>query len=165
VLNLDIKDVPPQRYVEIIRRMNAQAFVMLTVHRPEQAMYYLKELPEISFSAHVLSEEAFEAYNRADFPWEQCIAYIGPKAGNHIHTLYDRLHERGVSCMISAASSYDHLPDQERRKQAYRDVLDDGADILESDFPLEAGSVAQIWTPPRSKRFKYFDVMTYHLKN
>ena len=51
--------------------------------------------------------------------------------------MFDRLHDKGVMCMISAAPVYDKLPTVEERAEAYRDIFKQGADILESDLPVE----------------------------
>ncbi len=39
--------------------------------------------------------------------------------------------------MISAAPVYDKLVTEEQRAQAYREIFKSGADILESDLPVE----------------------------
>jgi len=159
ILNLDIKDVPPEMYVALIKRMKAEAFVMLTVHNPEQAMFYYREIPSITFSAHVLTKEAFEAYDKAGFPWKQSIAYVGSRIKPEVKELYDLIHSRGATCMISAAPSYDKLSDAAERRQAYMDVFNDGADILESDLPIEVGEAVKSLMPAKSKKQKYFGTL------
>ena len=158
ILNLDIKDVPPEMYVAIIKRMKADAFVMLTVHNPEQAMYYFREIPSISFSAHVLTKEAIEAYDKAGFPWKQCLAYIGSRVKPENQELYELIHSRGATCMISSAPSYDKLQNAAERKQAYMKVFNDGADILESDLPIEVGEAIKSLIPEKPKKKKYFGI-------
>ena len=155
ILNLDIKDVPPERYVALIKRMKAEAFVMLTVHNPEQAMYYYGEIPSVTFSAHVLTKEAFEAYDKAGFPWKQSLAYVGPQIKPEGQELYRLIHARGATCMISAAPSYDKLKEATERQQAYREVFNDGADVLESDLPIEVGKAIQSLKPTKSKKKKF----------
>src|SRR5690625_6760011 len=51
IINLDRKDVPLEMTAEIIRKMDAEAHVMVTVHSAEQARFYLDRLPNIMFSA------------------------------------------------------------------------------------------------------------------
>jgi glycerophosphoryl diester phosphodiesterase len=156
ILNLDIKDVPPAMYVALIKRLKAESFVMLTVHNPEQAMYYYKAMPSVTFSAHVLTKESFEAYDKSGFPWKQCIAYIGPTVKPENQELIRLIHARGATCMISAAPSYDKLPDREERAKAYKIVFDSGADILESDLPIEVGEVVKLLIPATSKKKKFY---------
>ena len=155
ILNLDNKGVPPEMYVAIIKRMKAEAFVMLTVHNPEEAMYYFNEMPSITFSAHVLTKEAFEAYDQAGFPWKQTIAYIGPNIKPENQELYRLIHSQGATCMISAAPTYDKLQNIDERRQSYIDVFNDGADILESDFPIDVADAVQSLMPAKSKKKKF----------
>jgi glycerophosphoryl diester phosphodiesterase len=53
--------------------------------------------------------------------------------------MYELLHARGVRCMISAAPVYDKLPTVQERASAYRKIIAGGADVLESDYPVEVG--------------------------
>ena len=46
-------------------------------------------------------------------------------------------------CMISAAPTYDKLSTKEERAKAYRAVYADGANILESDLPIEVSKAIQ----------------------
>ncbi len=160
ILNLDKKDVPPEMTVALIQRMKAEAFVMITVHSPEQAMFYYKRIPSITFSAHVLTKEVFEAYDKAGFPWKQSLAYVGPRINLEVKELYDLIHSRGATCMISAAPSYDKLKTVAERKQAYIEVFTDGADILESDLPIEVSEAIKSLMPAKSKKKNFFGKMT-----
>lgn len=138
VLNLDKKDVPFQMIADLIKRTNSNAFVMLTVHSPEEARFYLEQDPKAMFSAHIKDEKTFKAYKDAGIPFKQMIAYIGPKVGEQNEVMYKLLHAEDVMCMISAASTYDKLSTVEERFEGYKSVLLDGASILESDNPIEA---------------------------
>lgn len=137
ILNLDIKDVPMEMTASLIKELNAEAFVMLTVHSPEQALYYLDKNVQSMFSAHIKTVEEFHKYDKADIPWKQVMAYIGSTVRPENQILYDLLHAKGVKCMISSASSYDKLDTKEARAEAYRSIVLNGADVLESDFPIE----------------------------
>jgi len=141
ILNLDIKDVPFEMTADIIQKHKANAFVMLTVHSPEQAQFYLDKNPESMFSAHIKTPEEFEKYEKAGIPWKQVMAYIGPTIKPDNQLLYKLLHGKGVKCMISSASTYDKLENKEDRAKAYRAIVLDGADVIESDLPIEVSEV------------------------
>lgn len=140
ILNLDKKDVPPAMIADIIRRNNAGSFMLVTVHNAQQAKYYYDEDSSRMMSAFVKTEEAMKEYEAAGVPWTNMIAYIGSenKPGNK--TMYDLLHARGVRCMISAAPVYDKLIFLQERAEAYRNIFASGADILESDYPIEVAA-------------------------
>jgi glycerophosphoryl diester phosphodiesterase len=137
VLNLDKKDVPFSMITAIIRKHKADAFVMLTVHTAEQALYYYNDNKDRMFSAFVKTPQAMAEYEKAGIPWGQMIAYIGPDIKSENQEMYRLLHAKGVMCMISAAPTYDKLGSYDERATAYRAIIKDGASVLESDLPIE----------------------------
>lgn len=143
VLNLDKKDVPLAMTAEIIRKNNAGSFVMVTVHNAKQAKFYYDDDPQRMMSAFVKTEDALKEYEAAGVPWKNMIAYIGPENKPENKKMFDLLHERGVMCMISTAPIYDKLPTVEERAKAYQETFQQGADILESDLPVEVAEAIQ----------------------
>lgn len=138
ILNLDHKDVPLAMTAKLIRKHKAEAFVMLTVHSPKEARYYLDQNKASMFSAFVKNKNDFDEYQKEGIPFTQMIAYIGPTVKPENKELYHLLNARGTMCMISSASSYDKLKDVQERKKHYHAIAADGASILESDYPIEA---------------------------
>jgi glycerophosphoryl diester phosphodiesterase len=139
ILNLDKKDVPPAMIIALIRRLKASRFVMSTVHTAAQAKFYFDDDPERMMSAFVKTEAELKTYEAAGLPWKNMIAYIGSNDTSTNAHMYELLHARGVRCMISAAPVYDKLPTLQERAAAYRKIIAGGADVLESDYPVEVG--------------------------
>lgn len=137
VLNLDHKGVPFGMIFNIIKK-SGNPVVMLTIHTPEQAKFYLEKDSNSMFSVHILNKKSFDEYKAAHIPWNNMIAYIGPRLKEENRVLLQLLHEKGVMCMVSAAPSFDKLPEPVQRDEAYRLVFDEGVDILESDLPIQA---------------------------
>lgn len=137
ILNLDKKDVPLQMTADIIRKNNAGSFVMVTVHNAQQARFYCDADAQMMMSAFVKTTKALKEYEAAAVPWTDMIAYIGSENKPANKAMFDLLHARGVMCMISAAPVYDKLATAEERAESYRSIFADGADILESDYPVE----------------------------
>jgi glycerophosphoryl diester phosphodiesterase len=137
VINLDKKDVPLAMTAALIKRNHAEAHVMLTVHNAKEAKFYTDFDKNLTFSAFVLTQKALEEYEAAGIPWSHMIAYIGPKFTPENKELLNMLHDRGVKCMISAAPTYDKLTDSLARSKAYVEIIRSGADIIESDLPIE----------------------------
>jgi len=144
ILNLDKKDVPFEMTAAIIKEHKAEAFMMLTVHSPEEVRFYLDKNPNSMFSAHILTPEMFDRYDKAGIPWSQIMAYIGPNVKPENQKMYALLHSKGVKCMISAASTYDKLTTTNERAEAYRKIALDGADIIETDLPIEVSAALGI---------------------
>ena len=84
------------------------------------------------------------------------IAYIGPLVKPENQELYTLLNKKGTMCMISAASSYDKLPSPEERKTAYKSIVNDGASILETDYPIEAVEAIKNLIKMNTSKQKFF---------
>lgn len=144
LINLDVKDVPMEKKAAIVKQENAFSHVIFTVHSPEEARFFYNYDSRSMFSAFIKTKKAFYAYDEAGIPWENVLmAYVGPWSKSENKELYDLLHEKGIRVMVSAASSYDKLKDPQTRAKAYRKIIEDGADILESDRPIEAAAALQ----------------------
>src|SRR5690606_40052372 len=92
------------------------------------------------FAAFIRTLDEYKAYEEEGIPWSQIMAYVGPLSKPENKQLYDLLHERGVKVMISAAPSYDKLESSEERKAAYIKAIEEGADVIESDLPIDRKS-------------------------
>jgi glycerophosphoryl diester phosphodiesterase len=156
IVNLDHKDVPLAMTAALIKKHKADAFVMLTVHSAAEMSYYLSQNKNHTFSAFVRNMKEYEEYEKADVPFTQMIAYIGPLVKPENKELYALLDKKGTMCMISAASSYDKLKTVEERRAAYISIAKDGATILESDFPIEAAEAVKEFTQKGSPKQKFF---------
>ncbi|MCH5599787.1 glycerophosphodiester phosphodiesterase family protein [Niabella ginsengisoli] len=156
ILNLDKKDLPLAMTESIIENNNAGAFVMVTVHDAEQARFYYNKDKNRMMSAFVKTEKALKEYEDAGIPWTNMIAYIGPENKKENDVLLHLLHKRGVMCMISAAPTYDKLESAVERGAAYRQTFTMGADILESDLPVEAAAAIKSILPRRSPKSPFF---------
>ncbi|MET7256249.1 glycerophosphodiester phosphodiesterase family protein [Dyadobacter fermentans] len=156
VLNLDHKDVPLAMTAALIKKHKADAFVMLTVHSAAEMTYYLSQNKNHTFSAFIRNMKEYEDYEKANVPFTQMIAYIGPHVKPENKELYALLNKKGTMCMISAASSYDKLKTPEERKAAYLAIAKDGASILESDLPIEAAEAVKKYARKESVKQKFF---------
>jgi glycerophosphoryl diester phosphodiesterase len=156
ILNLDKKDVPLPMLAAKLREWSADSQVMLTVHNAEQARFYYNDNNQRMFSAFIKNKKELEEYEKAGIPWAQIMAYIGPTNSTESKEMCDLLHARGVMCMISAAPSYDKLPDATARQTAYREIIQAGTDVIESDRPIEAAAAIQPLIPLQSSKQRFF---------
>jgi glycerophosphoryl diester phosphodiesterase len=157
VLNLDKKDVPLAIIAKILRQCGNEA-VLVSVSNPKEARFYYDDNPERMMTAYINSKAVFEAYEKAGIPWKNIVAYIGPLNKSENRTLYQLLHDEGVMCMISAASSYDRLREPGRRAANYRDAFSKGADILETDYPIAVAEAIRSLVPKTSIQQKYISI-------
>ncbi|MEN6453134.1 MAG: glycerophosphodiester phosphodiesterase family protein, partial [Prolixibacteraceae bacterium] len=119
IVNLDKKDVPMDMIAELIKKMDAEDHVMLTVHTGAQARYYYDRLPGVQFSAFCRTMKEYEDMKISGVPWNRMIAYVGPSINPENEKIVEMLHADGVRCMISVAPTHDKLATPEEREAAY----------------------------------------------
>ncbi|GAA0525124.1 glycerophosphodiester phosphodiesterase family protein [Chitinophaga japonensis] len=156
VLILDKKDVPFEMTAKIIRDHHAEGHIMVTVHNAGEAKFYHDRNPEIVFEAFVKTPKALQEYEALGIPWTHIMAYVGPHNKPELQPLYEQLHQRGVMCMISAAPTYDKLPDAAERAAAYQAIIRDGASLIEADRSIEAAEAIQSLVPSGSSKQRFF---------
>lgn len=144
IINLDKKDVPMEMIVDLIRRLHAEDYVMVTVHSGAQARYYYDRIPDIMLSAFSRTMEEYEDLATSGVPWHNMIAYVGQTINPGNKRIVDSLHANGVRCMISLAPTADKLNSSFERQQAYLEEIKKQPDIIESDFPVEIWKVLQL---------------------
>ena len=111
------------------------------------------------FEAFVKTKEAVQDYEDNGIPWNHIMAYVGPKITPEVREVIDMLHERGVMCMISTAPSDDKLSTPESRAEAYRMIIRQGVDIIESDRPIEVAEAISSLIPVSSSKGKFFSTL------
>ena len=136
VVNLDVY-TPEEVLGAFLAEMGFPPHVMLTIHTPEQAEYYRGLSSETMFSIHIKNIEQLEAFEKTNIDWRNVMAYVGPEMLPENEKLYERLHAKGVRCMISLAPTDDRLATQEERAAAYGKDRELPPDVIESDYPIE----------------------------
>jgi len=137
VLVLDKKDVPLRMIADIIRKYDANNYVINMVRSPEDARFYFEDNRQRMFSISMRSPDDIDAYRRIGIPFNQMFACIGTTIREENKVLYSILHLHGVRCLIATATTYDKLDSEEQKAQAYRNIIEDGVSIIESNFPVE----------------------------
>lgn len=137
VINLDKKDVPLEMIVELIKKYNAETYVMLTVHTGAQARYYYDRFPNIMMSVFARTDKEYEDIAISGVPWANMIAYVGHTISEKNQHIVEKLRSHGVRCMISTAPTHDKLKSAAERAILYKEEIAKQPDIIESDIPSE----------------------------
>lgn len=144
VVNLDKKDVPLQMIADLIKKEKAEKYVMLTVHTGAQARFYHDRLPGVMLSVFARNDAEYEDIAISGVPWENMIAYVGQRIDDSNKHIVEKLHAKGVRCMVSFAPTHDKLNSTEQRMSAYIKEVENSAyrpDIIESDYPIDVWNI------------------------
>lgn len=130
ILMLDRKDVPLEMLSKKIREWKAENRVMVSAYTVEEAKYHYSQNKNIMLEAFMLKPEVIDQYSASGIPWENMVAYVSqPKKKD----FYERLHSKGVSCMVFSASVIEKSEAKDKRVNAYRDIVKGGGDIILSN--------------------------------
>jgi glycerophosphoryl diester phosphodiesterase len=157
ILNLDIKDAPAAQRLSVVRQHDAFGTVLFTVHDADQAKFFYHSDRRSLLACAIFTVEQMKTYEAAGIPWGNiAIGYVGTKSLSENKPLYDALHEKGIMVMVSTAPTDDKLPTAPQRSLAYRKVIEGGADILETDRPIEAAKAVEGLYPKESSRYRFW---------
>lgn len=144
IINLDKKDVPLEMMVDIIKKNKIQKYVMLTTYTGAQARYYHDNLPGVMLSVYARNDAEYEDIAISGVPWDNVIAYVGQRIDDSNRHIVEKLHAKGVRCMVSFASTHDRLGSTEQRMAAYIKEVENSVyrpDIIESGFPIDVWNI------------------------
>lgn len=163
ILVLDQKDVPFAVRVRKIEEHKAGACAMLIVpnFKDVQACHALNS--NLLMEVMIPNREKFAQFDKLSVPWRNVVAFVG-----HIPpedtTLYEQIHAKGANCMIGTSRNLDRqflrgqVTDMKQLEPGYRAFLQRGADLIETDIPIDLGPMLYGSSPvPLSVR-KYFRV-------
>jgi glycerophosphoryl diester phosphodiesterase len=112
--------------------------IMLSVRSLDEAMYYWNNgIRNVMFCCEISSREMYDAYDACPIPWDYIMAYIRLSVDPELQEVYDLLHAKGVSTMISITGSSDKIKNARDRKVAYLRELVSEPDLIETDYPSE----------------------------
>ncbi len=134
---LDKKNVPLHLTANIIREKNAESFTIPLVRSVEEASFYYEDNNARMFSISLRSTQEFQNYLDLGISPSQMFIAAGTTIKNERQELYDTISEYKVRYLIASASSYDKLETQSKRAEAYRNIIRNGASMIESNYPIE----------------------------
>lgn len=146
VLVLDQKDVPLATRVAKVAQHDAESYAMLIVgnFKDVQACHAMNA--EIMMEVMIPSHEKVRAFAASGVPWQNVIAFLGHNPPSD-RTLYAAVHQHGSSTMIGTSRNLDRqfsaraVAASPSLRRDYQELLQRGADLIETDLPRELGSL------------------------
>lgn len=144
ILILDQKDVPVAARVKKIEEHKAEAYAMLIVYNFKDARSCYAMNPNIMLEVMIPSHAQFAEFERTGVPWRNVVAFVGHTPPDDA-TLYERIHGKGTSCLVGSSRNLDRriisgqATDIKLLERDYRDLLQRGADLIETDIPVQVG--------------------------
>ena len=136
IFTLDIKrNVPYQLVIDAVRKAKAEAYVVIITYSANQAAVVHNLAPDLMISASIKKVEDLVRLNDLDIPDTRLVAFIGTTQADK--ALTDLLHQHGILCILGTMGNLDRQAKQ-RGEQVYAEYIENGADILSTDRPIQA---------------------------
>ena len=154
ILTLDIKrSVPYALVVDLISKMNAEQYALIITYNDRAARKIYSLNPNILLSVSIRNQEEFQRHLDSGVPTSNMIAFTGTREPSK--ELYQTLHTTGIPCILGTLGNLDKSA-QSRGDQLYQKFIQNGADILATDRPIEAANAIKALIPEGSVYQPFF---------
>ncbi len=154
LLTVDIKrSVPYEKIVEEVRETKSETHAALITYSFEAAKKLNRMAPELMLSVTIRNEEEIQRLEEAGIPWNRVIAFTG--VAERTPEFNRALHDKGVFTILGVLGNLDKSA-AARGDELYATFVQNGADILATDRPIEAAKAIQTLAPKTSSKAKYF---------
>jgi glycerophosphoryl diester phosphodiesterase len=136
LFTLDVKrGVPFSKVVDMIHRTDAASYAaVITYNAPDAGTVYRLD-PQLMISVSIRGQEDYDRLRAAGVPDQNMLAFVGTTEPDP--ALYQFLHTKGIACILGTLGNLDKQA-VARGDEQYRTFVQNGADILATDRPLEA---------------------------
>ncbi|MFC3881989.1 glycerophosphodiester phosphodiesterase family protein [Algoriphagus namhaensis] len=159
LLTVDIKrSVPFEKVVEEVRATESEAYAALISYTFPAAkkLHYLA--PELMLSVTIRNEEEISRFEETGIPWTRVIAFTG--VAERSPEFNRALHDKGVFTILGVLGNLDRSAIA-RGDEMYASFVQQGADILATDRPIEAAQAIKTLAPSNSSKAIYFSKNDY----
>jgi len=161
ILVLDQKDVPAEVRLKKVEEHRAGAYVVLIVYNFKDAKKCYELNRNIMMEVMILNIEKFHQFDETGIPWSNVIAFVGHTPPED-RELLRMIHEKGGCCMAGTSRNLDRELVANRTsgalsiEQQYRALLERGVDVIETDLPIEVGTLLYSESPIPVSRSRFF---------
>ena len=144
LLTVDVKrSVPFDAVISVIEEEQAVNQVVMITYTLGAAKKVHRLNPELMISVTVRNEDEFYRLQNSGIPLDRVVAFVGTSEPNS--DLYGLLHQEGVYCILGTLGNLDRRA-QARGDGIYKEFIENGADIIATDRPLEvADELSRYW--------------------
>lgn len=142
IYTLDVKNGVPYRWVvEAIQKAKAENYAAVITYTVPQAELVYRLDRRIMISVTIRNLDEYERLHAAGIPDNRMIAFVGTREPSA--DLYDFLHKKKIMTILGTLGNLDKMAEA-RGDHTYRKFVENGADILSTDRPMEAGRALRL---------------------
>jgi glycerophosphoryl diester phosphodiesterase len=160
LLVLDQKDVPMKVRVQKVVENHAENAAIIMAYNFADAKIGYSLNKNIVMEVMFNTVEKVKEFDATGVPWKNVVVFVSHSLPIK-REVFDEIHKRGAMCMIGTSRNFDRdfttgKSDQKVLFENYDQVLAAGADIIEADLGIEAGTALKKYQNPKSSKFKFF---------
>lgn len=161
VLILDQKDVPVEARIKKIAEHKAEAYAMVIAYNFKDAQAGYKLNTNVMFEVMIPNAAKAAEFEKLGVPWGNVVAFVSHSAPEDAG-IFALVHQKGARCLLGTSRNLDrqYLAKPEAGlqplKKDYRALLEQGADILETDIPAALGEMLYGGRPVPEGKKRFF---------
>jgi glycerophosphoryl diester phosphodiesterase len=161
IVILDKKNVPVAACVKKIEEHQAEAYAMVMAYSVQDIQMCHTLNKDIMMEVMLGDRNRFRNFGETGVPWSSVVAFVG-------HTppqdkgLLEMIHAKGACCMAGTSRNLDRELYAGRAagavpiEQDYRTLLKGGVDLIETDLPIQLGSLLYAQPAIPLSKSRYF---------
>lgn len=154
MFTVDVKSVSDLDDVaDMIISKNAEPFAALITYSLDVAESIHQKYPSLFLSVTLRNAEELERLQNRNIDLRKVVAFTGTSARDELFN--NTLHELGIYTILGTMGNLDNSA-MVRGQDVYVDLINGGADILSTDFPVEAYNAFKELIPEESSKSKFF---------
>jgi len=145
ILILDRKDVPLKERVRMITEHKAESYVMVMAYTLDEIKECHRLNPDIMMEVFIPDAKQVSNFETNDIPWSNVVGFVSHNLITDTG-IFDLIHGKGVKCIVGSSRNHDisfkkgQIKDPGELAEKYREMIRYGADIIEADLAIEAGT-------------------------
>lgn len=142
LFTLDVKrGVPFHRVIDAMKAYDAATYAAIITYRIQDATLVHKLDSSIVISVSAGSEGALEQLRKSGIPTSNLLGFVGVREPDEAH--YQKLNEMGIKTILGTLGNLDKKAVAKGNDTVYLSYLENGANVIATDRPLEVAKVIQ----------------------
>ncbi len=155
IFTLDVKkEVPYALVSQMVRKTKSEGNSIIITYSADQAAKVYQTASDLMISVSIKNAGDLQRINDRDIPDNRLIAFIGTSEAEK--GLYELLHGHGIMCILGTMGNLDRQAEK-RGDQIYAEFIANGADIISTDRPIDAGKALNYYIKKRNIRSKFIN--------
>ncbi len=143
LFTLDVKrGVPFEKVISAIEKHSATDYAAVITYRIQDAILVYELNSNITISVSAGSEGAIEQIIKSEIPTNKLLGFVGTREPDTSH--YNKLSSMGIKTILGTLGNLDRSAIAKGNDEVYMKYIENGANIIATDRPLEVAKVLTV---------------------